>query len=193
MKIEEWFGLLGLLAAGALIAVALFPDDAWDRESAVDSSVKAISRTGVWPTPPSAAWQPQTAQQPQMVPVVTVQPAPIGARQIKPGLMRFEQAPKVRFNGPIQQISETPGSDGQIHVWLHDPQGGEMHLSVGPAWFLHYMGCVLTHDAVISGIGFQFDDAQRAPMVYVKKIVTGTQTCQMRNDEGFALWSNQLR
>ncbi len=191
MKIEEWLGILGLLAAGALIAIALFPDDAWESKSSADSSVKAISRVGAWPTPPASAWQ--MPQQPQVVPVVTVQPAPVGVRKIQPGLMRFEQAPKVRFNGPIQQISETPGSDGQIHIWLHDPQGGELHLSVGPAWFLHYMGCVLTHDAVVSGIGFQFDLDQQGSTIYVKKIVAGTQTCQMRNDEGFALWSNQLR
>lgn len=190
MKIEEWVGILGLLGAGALIAIAFFPDDAWEAKSTADSSVKEISRVGAWQIPPASVWQ--TAQQPQMVPVMTVQPAPLGARQIKPGLMRFEQAPKVRFSGPIQQISETPGSDGQIHVWVNDA-GGERHISVGPAWFLHYLGCVLTHDAVISGLGFQFDIDQKAPTIYVQKIVANGQTCQMRNDEGFALWSNQLR
>ena len=111
----------------------------------------------------------------------------------QPGLMPFEQAPRQRFTGTIQQISEMPQRDGQMHVTLHDPAGREVHLSVAPDWFLQYMGCILTHDGQISGVGFLFDESVIGRVVYVKKLVVGAKTCHLRNDEGFALWSNQLR
>ncbi len=139
--------------------------------------------------------QQQWAVQPGQQPPAAGNPKPARRRTLKPkpGLMPFEQAPKVRFSGAIQQVSEMPQRDGQMHVTLHDPAGREVHLSVAPDWFLQYMGCSLRHDATISGVGFQFDDSPVGRVIYVKKLVTGRQTCHLRNDEGFALWSNQLR
>ena len=214
MKFEEWLAVLGFFAVMAVVVFALLPHNLWQvrswgagRAGAVDqaNAVRQPSPASLWPGVPSALdWQ--VVGQPmggvvseQISPVAVVRALPPEAArrprtiQAKPGLMPFEQAARVRFNGSIQQISELQQRDGQIHVWLNDPQGREQHLSVAPSWFLQYMGCILRHDAAISGVGFQFDRTAVGASIYVKKLVIGKKVCHLRNDEGFALWSNQLR
>ena len=83
--------------------------------------------------------------------------------------------------------------DGQIHIWVDDARGVERRVSVGPSWFLKYTGCTIAHDITVSGVGFMFDRAGRDPLIYAKKIIINGKKCRLRNDEGFALWSNRLR
>lgn len=125
---------------------------------------------------------------PQMVNVAQQQATPQAT-----GLLDFEQAPEKSFSGTVQQVSELQQKDGQIHVWLNTPTGVEQEISVGPSWFLRYIGCEIAHDSAISGVGFYFDTITKDPIIYAQKISLNGRVCQLRNDEGFALWSNQLR
>ncbi len=192
MKLEEWLTALGLFAVVAVVVFAISPSDLWQGGGSAAPASLAVQAgqagllpvTGVQPPVQGVA-----AAMVQSVP--STQPLRITRPQ--PGLMPFEQAAQVRFSGTIQQISELQQQDGQIHLWLNDPLGQEQHLSVAPAWFLHYMGCSLQHDAAISGTGFRFDKSNNKALIYVKKLIIGRNVCHMRNDEGFALWSNQLR
>ena len=196
MKFEEWLAVLGFFAVIAAMVVAILPDRLWQTQTFDAGRIDGGAWVGVVPNVPTggrvaaqglaqsvtvAAFQPQTN-----TPMPTT-------RRAQPGLVPFEQAARVRFSGAIQQISEMQQQDGQIHVWLTDALGKEHHLSVAPSWFLHYMGCTLVHDAAISGVGFQFSGTQKDALTYVKKLVIGKKVCHLRNDEGFALWSNQLR
>lgn len=121
--------------------------------------------------------------------------APVAARKAPAqlGMMPFEQAPQVRFDGKIQQVTEFQQQDGQIHIWIHDQSGRELQISVAPRWFLEYMGCQLTHDIPVAGQGFRFDNQGADPLIYAQKIRVNGKNCRLRNDEGFALWSNRLR
>ena len=197
MKFEEWLTVLGFFAVIAVMVLAILPENLWQTQRSGVNQVDAAVQVGLLPDLPGGrAWQQPPVQG---VAVAAVRPLPnvngVQKRTTrpKPGLMPFEQAARVRFSGTIQQISELQRQDGQIHVWLNDPQGKEQHLSVAPSWFLHYMGCTLRHDAAISGVGFQFDKTRKGSVTYVKKLVIGKTVCHLRNDEGFALWSNQLR
>ena len=109
------------------------------------------------------------------------------------GLVLLQQTPQVNFSGKVQQVTEQPQSDGQLHVWLQDANGAESRISVGPGWFLKYLGCDLTHDAVVDGAGFTYERNGTSPLIYAKRIRINGRACQLRNDEGFALWSNKLR
>lgn len=194
MKLEEWLTALGLFAVLAVVLVAILPTGLWQTGGS-DSNAGLVAQAGF---PPSAAGVAGVSPSPaQSVPAAVVRPVPDAmpprTTRPQPGMMPFEQAAQVRFSGAIQQISELQQQDGQIHLWLKGPLGQEQHLSVAPSWFLQYMGCQLLHDATVSGTGFQFDKLNKQALIYVKKLVIGKTVCHLRNDEGFALWSNQLR
>ncbi len=183
---------IGLVALVGVGVVALFADLAGLNTTPVSpvQSQPAASVVGMTTVPGAG---PVTAQ---MIPVAaTVQPdAGTTVRTTpKPGLILLQNAPRINFSGTIQQITEQPQSDGQLHVWVQDAQGLETRISVGPGWFLQYLGCELAHDIPLSGSGFTFQQTGRNPLVYARKIVVNGKTCQLRNDEGFALWSNKLR
>ena len=191
MKLEEWLTALGLFAVIAVVLFAISPGGLWQTGQSdlqpvgvAQASLMSAAASGVAPAA-------------QAVPAAVVQPMapamPPRTTRPQPGMMPFEQAAQVRFNGTIQQISELQQQDGQIHLWLNGPMGQEQHLSVAPSWFLQYMGCTLLHDAAISGVGFQFDKSNNKALIYVQKLTIGKTICHLRNDEGFALWSNQLR
>jgi hypothetical protein len=127
-----------------------------------------------------------------MIPVATVQPAP-QAGGVGKGMTSLQRAPQIKFQGTIQQITEQPQSDGQLHIWITSPDGTERRISIAPGWFLQYLGCVLQHDITVSGSGFVFQQEIGNGLVYARKILVNGKTCQLRNDEGFALWSNKLR
>ncbi|MBF0189379.1 MAG: hypothetical protein HQL50_15760 [Magnetococcales bacterium] len=112
----------------------------------------------------------------------------------KPGMTPFENAPTTTFSGTVQQITELPQRDGQIHIWVQDDQKNiERQVSIAPSWFLSYMWCEIRHDQAISGKGFEFDRGARSALIYARWIVVDGKTCHLRNDEGFALWSSRLR
>ncbi|CAK0775806.1 putative Magnetosome protein MamS [Gammaproteobacteria bacterium] len=166
-----------LLLMGLLMVALLFPD--WFNASPLAN--RPVSTPMVVDGAPV-----------RMIPVATVQPTPRvdGAGK---GMMSLQRTPQVNFQGIVQQITEQPQSDGQLHVWLNSSGGVERRVSVAPGWFLQYLGCQLQHDIMISGSGFIFQQETGNELVYAKKIVVNGKTCQLRNDEGFALWSNKLR
>ncbi|CAK0765324.1 putative Magnetosome protein MamS [Gammaproteobacteria bacterium] len=175
-------GMLLLMVVG-LVAL-LFPNG-FSLVPATDQSMPATQMTTqIAPVTPV-----------RMIPIATVQPTP---RVAGKGLKPLGETPQVKFQGTVQQITEQPQSDGQLHVWLNSA-GGETRVSVAPGWFLQYLGCQLLHDITISGVGFIFQPVAGTAtgigndLIYAKKIVINGKTCQLRNDEGFALWSNKLR
>ncbi|GMT41910.1 MAG: hypothetical protein IEMM0002_0321 [bacterium] len=179
MKTENWIVSLGIVFLLFTSVIALLPDDLLEADLPNPTSGIAIN--------------PMTAGG-RLVPAAALTP---GANTKLPGLRNFENFPSVRFEGIVQQVSELPQHDGQIHIWVEPPQGGpqggEQRISVGPEWFLKYTGCAIAHDIKISGVGFLFDKPGQDPMVYAKKIRIGRKVCRLRNDEGFSLWSNRLR
>ena len=195
MKFEEWLAVVGFFAVIIVMVFAILPDNLWQTQRLAANQVSAAAQVGVFPNSPGGVvWQtPAQSVTAAVVRPVAATPNNRRTTRPQPGLMPFEQAARVRFRGKIQQISELQRQDGQIHVWLNDSLGKEQHLSVAPSWFLHYMSCDLAHDAAISGVGFRFDKTRDGAVTYVKKLVVGKTVCHLRNDEGFALWSNQLR
>ncbi len=114
-------------------------------------------------------------------------------RKAQQGMVPFEQVPLIPFDGIVQEVSAMPRRDNQVHIWLDGNAAQKIHVSVGPDWFLRFEGCVMTHNQSISGVGFNFDSNKPVDVIYAKKITINGRTCQLRNDEGFALWSNKLQ
>ncbi|MGN7613620.1 hypothetical protein ACQZV8_16220 [Magnetococcales bacterium HHB-1] len=212
---EDWLTIIAILFVVGISIIALLPEGAWESStSSVAPRVQAETapdrgnNTMISPAPqmvipqqrrmeaqppPQAVMPQQRRMEPQQRPAQAVTPERIGRVKAQPGLIPFEQAKRVRFKGTVQQITEAPRNDGHLHLWLHDAKGREIHLSVAPDWFLTYLGCPLQHDILVAGSGFQFDRDTKSPLIYAKKVIINNRTCHLRNDEGFALWSNQLR
>ncbi|MEW6219746.1 MAG: hypothetical protein AB1634_09480 [Thermodesulfobacteriota bacterium] len=184
MRIEDNVVIMAAVILVAVTVAALLPPDLL-RE--VRHELAAPMAQGLAPL--SSRSQGWTAAGPQAVPAAQLAPR----ATFKPGVIKLEQAPVVRFSGVIQQLSEMPQQDGQIHLWLEATDKRELRISVAPSWFLEYTGCRLSHDQAISGVGFQFDASGPEPLIYARRLQVGGTTCQLRNDEGFALWSNRLR
>ncbi|MBF0448132.1 MAG: hypothetical protein HQL67_08035 [Magnetococcales bacterium] len=207
MKLEEGIGLIAVIFILSLVVAAVMPDDLWEGES-LESKMRSTLHSGPGVTPASNAWAAGPLQGVAVAAVTPTQqmtvapnsnfvtdPALDRTTVPQPGLIPFSQAPRVNFSGTIQQITELQKQDGQIHIWLTDSTTGiDQRISVAPSWFLKYTGCTLLHDMAISGTGFQFDKTLgKNALIYAKKIVINRRPCHLRNDEGFALWSNKLR
>ncbi|MBF0179727.1 MAG: hypothetical protein HQM03_06845 [Magnetococcales bacterium] len=185
----EWVVAGGLLLLLAGILVALFADALSGNPPAPDVAL-AGQTVGV---PPGVDPILDNAGDGlRMIPVAATRPVDPGGTT---ALVQLTQAPRLTFGGKIHQISEQPQTDGQLHVWLQDPKQGELRVSVGPGWFLKYLGCSLRHDAQMDGAGFRYDGqgGQGPALVYARRIRIDGKDCQLRNDEGFALWSNKLQ
>ncbi len=196
--VGEWWIVGGLLFLLGIVLDALFADAG--RPIPVQPTATAVPTTApqtvpqtllpaaVPPTALGAATTPA-----RMIPIA-VQPTPrIDTTANGSGVVSLPQNPQVNFRGSVQQITEQPQSDGQLHVWITSANGQELRVSVAPGWFLQYVGCPLQHDITIAGSGFVFQQATGNDLVYAKRIVVNGKTCQLRNDDGFALWSNKLR
>ncbi|ABK44750.1 hypothetical protein Mmc1_2249 [Magnetococcus marinus MC-1] len=210
MKWEEWIGVLAALFMVGLIVMTLMPNQVgslFSGDTGLGQGVKmnvpqpgAVGPAYVQGQPralqiaaqTAPATQPQ-ATQPQAVGDALNPVRNDGGAPVQPGVVPFRQAPLVSFEGTIQQISEIQWQDKQIHIWLSQPGNGELHISVAPSWFLAFMGCTLQHDMQVSGRGFKFDNINKDAVVYAKFLRLGAKRCHLRNDEGFALWSNKLR
>lgn len=109
-----------------------------------------------------------------------------------PGLTPFTRPKLMQFGGRITQIASI-GNDmgwGQIHIWIDDGTGAVREVSVAPQSYLTQIGCPALDNARVNGTGFQFDMAQPNAGLYAKTLVVGGQTCNLRDDEGLALWMN---
>ncbi|MBF0144763.1 MAG: hypothetical protein HQL84_02060 [Magnetococcales bacterium] len=207
MKVEEGLAFLAAAVIVVIVVVALLPDAFWHhqgdgREQALSvmdqggGQALFVAMPGAMANHsevPGSLWN---GVQPHMTPVAGQNVGNTVADQPVPqpgGPLNFEQAPRVQFYGKVQQITEIQQNDGQIHIWIHDPVGGEMQISVAPHWFLKLVNCPLNHDSTVTGMGFRFDRKNKDALVYAKKIQVNGRICHLRNDEGFALWSNKLR
>ncbi|MBF0339543.1 MAG: hypothetical protein HQL95_01100 [Magnetococcales bacterium] len=185
MGLAEWILVAGVLVVLLIVVAALLPERVWERKAALQPMV-----TG--PVGSNALLRPGDQQALRMIPVAAPRTPPDGGTGIA-GLAQLQQAPTVTFSGTVQQVSEQPQSDGQLHLWLTTANGTESRISVGPGWFLKYLGCPLAHDVAVDGAGFSYEKNGVRPLIYAKRIRINGRICQLRNDEGFALWSNKLR
>ncbi|MEO5345519.1 MAG: hypothetical protein H7834_03955 [Magnetococcus sp. YQC-9] len=184
MGLAEWILVGGVLVVLGIVLAALLPERLWERSVAPQSSGMGQGS--------NAQWHPGDQQGVRMIPVAAPRTPPDGGTGAA-GLVMLQQAPTVTFSGKVQQISEQPQSDGQLHLWLTAANGVETRISVGPGWFLKYLGCPLAHDVAVDGVGFSYEKGGARPLIYAKRIRINGRLCQLRNDEGFALWSNKLR
>ncbi len=200
MKTENWIVAFGAGILFAVLLVALLPDDLWDDEAhhaaqAVGNAVGVMpgdARGGRRITElPAAA--PGFSRQPNYPPQLRGRAVAMPAGR---GLVPFSAARTEAFNGTVAQVQGS-GVDqgwGQIHVWIADRNGDAMELSMAPDWYLEYMGCGVTRNMYVKGTGFIFDtDGMAQPLLYAKDVTVNGVKCKLRNDEGFALWSNRLR
>ncbi|MBF0191932.1 MAG: hypothetical protein HQL99_12460 [Magnetococcales bacterium] len=189
MEPGEWIVVAGMVFVVGMVVAALLPDRFWQSSAPPVAAVVAAPQTGT-----NALLTPPGQEALRMIPVAAVARTPAdGTGTGATGLVLLQQSPTVNFSGSVQQISEQPQSDGQLHLWINDANGREMRISVGPGWFLKYLGCPLAHDVAVEGAGFSFERNGTSPLIYAKRIRINGRLCQLRNDEGFALWSNKLR
>ena len=118
-----------------------------------------------------------------------------GRKTAIPGLIPFSRAKTERFGGTVMRMSSMGPDTGwdQIHVWIDAGGGASREVSVAPQWFLQHLGCPIKEKSTIQGVGFKFDKVRPNAELYAKSIAVDGNSCRLRNDEGFALWSNQLR
>ena len=50
----------------------------------------------------------------------------------------------------------------------------------------------MTQNYLVNGMAFRFDTAGPDTPIYARTIKVNGRPCQLRSDEGFALWSNRL-
>ncbi|MBF0273084.1 MAG: hypothetical protein HQL98_13625 [Magnetococcales bacterium] len=189
MEPGEWIVVAGMVFVVGVMVASLLPDRFWEPTKPQTLPVAATTpQVGT-----NALLKPPGQEALRMIPVAAARTPTDGAGAGASGLVLLQQSPTVKFAGTVQQISEQPQSDGQLHLWINGANGQEMRISVGPGWFLKYLGCPLAHDVAVDGSGFSFERNGTSPLIYAKRIRINGRLCQLRNDEGFALWSNKLR
>lgn len=77
--------------------------------------------------------------------------------------------------------------------WLVTDGGGSRQISLAPDWYLQYLGCPVSENMHVKGTAYKFDTVRSGAKLFAKTIAVNGKTCRLRNDEGFALWSNRLR
>ena len=118
-----------------------------------------------------------------------------GRKSAMPGLIPFSQAKSQRFRGSVTRLAVRGENTGwsQVHIWVDNGSGTSREVSVAPKWYLEYLGCRVQDNSTVRGVGFKFDRVRPNAELYAKNITIEEKSCRLRNDEGFALWSNQLR
>ncbi|WP_135075531.1 magnetosome protein MamS [Terasakiella sp. SH-1] len=109
-------------------------------------------------------------------------------------MQALNKAPTVKYQGNVLRMlsrGDTIGW-GQVHIWVDTGPGVAKEVSIGPNWFLNHLGCRLSKGKNVRGIAYKFDKQDPNGLLYAKNIVVDGITCRLRNDEGFALWSNRL-
>jgi hypothetical protein len=193
MKIEHGILGVGMVCGLVLVVAAMTPDDFWDRDvTNATSAVAGISDTRagiVAPVPGSPSMAPggQNSQGPASL--------SWGRNVAMAGLTPFTKARSQRFQGRIDMVL-VRGADvgwGQVHIWVGNGLDSPQQVSLAPDWYLKYLGCPTVENMHVKGAAFDFDTMQTSDKLYAKTITVNGKTCRLRNDEGFALWSNRLR
>ncbi len=112
-----------------------------------------------------------------------------------PGLVPFSRPAQERFSGRVTQVTAL-GADagwGQVHITITDDiTGASRIVSLAPTWYLQYLGCGVMQNYQVSGQAFRFDAPAADVPLYARTIKVNGRPCQLRSDEGFALWSSKL-
>ncbi|SCA56620.1 putative Magnetosome protein MamS [Candidatus Terasakiella magnetica] len=109
-------------------------------------------------------------------------------------MQALTQAKTLKYEGNVLRMisrGDTIGW-GQVHIWVDTGPGVSKEVSIGPNWFLNHLGCRLSKNKMVRGVAYKFDKNDPNGLLYAKNIVVDGITCRLRNDEGFALWSNRL-
>ncbi len=174
MKAEHWVVAAGIAFAILVLVGAMIPEDALDGSpAAVTGLVQGAGTNAAAPV----------AEAPQQQNTAT-------------GLVPFSRAKTGRFEGKVVRIVSLGSSTGwgQLHIWIDEGAGGPAkEVSIAPDWYLMHMGCAVKERSRVNGTVFSFGNARPDPEYYAKNITIDGRTCDLRNDEGFALWSNRLR
>ena len=120
--------------------------------------------------------------------------APTAAPGI-PGLVPFARPAQERFSGRVTQVMALGAEAGwgQVHITVLDETTGVSRtVSLAPTWYLQYQGCAVMQNYQVSGAAFRFDAPGADVPFYARTIKVNGRPCQLRSDEGFALWSNRL-
>jgi hypothetical protein len=182
MKAENWVIIAGLALALLLLVSAIVPEGWRDGTS---PGVVADSATGA-PEQNAAA----------LTGTGGGARANADTRKTPAGMVPFSKARTTRFQGKVVRVISLGNTTGwgQLHVWVDDGGGGpSKEISIAPDWFLIHLGCMIKENTRVKGVAFSFGKMRPDPELYVKNITVDGKTCDLRNDEGFALWSNRLR
>ncbi|CAK0765521.1 Magnetosome protein MamS [uncultured Gammaproteobacteria bacterium] len=198
MKLER--SVIGIGAAfGIFVLIAAVVSDSYDDAPDFDASGKLIAEAvgaGAGVGTPGL----NAPQMPQELSVLGGGMAgrPVGGRMQPaaiPGLVPFSRPLPERFAGRVVQVM-TLGAEtgwGQVHITIaSDATGARQIVSLAPTWYLQYLGCSVMRDNQVSGAAFRFDSASADVPLYARTIKVNGRPCQLRSDEGFALWSNRL-
>ncbi|MFN3076728.1 MAG: hypothetical protein ABT940_07605 [Alphaproteobacteria bacterium] len=209
----------GAVFVVAVIGAAMIPDDVWERSGGEAGVViaHAVGAGGGIANPamihPVAPMAPMAAGQVQgqvmgeapgggmamnVAGAATPAQAPGGAwgrGSATRGLIPFTRAKTQPFSGRVASMVVLGGDVGwgQVHIWVGDVGQPVQQVSLGPDWYLNYLGCAVAENAMVRGIAFKFDNLQSNVELYAKTLTVNGLECRLRNDEGFALWSNQLQ
>ena len=195
MRLEKFVMGSGAVLGLFVLIAAVVSDDFGDHTDLDDSGkliAEAIGAGAGVGTPGLNA-----PQLPQSLPMGGVmQPAALAAQPATiPGLVPFARPTQERFAGRVNQVTAL-GADtgwGQVHITIIDDLTGTARLvSLAPGWYLHYLGCTVTPSAQVAGMGFRFDAVGADTPLYARVIKVNGRPCQLRSDEGFALWSNRV-
>jgi hypothetical protein len=201
MKPEHMLLGGGLAFVVGLMAVAMIPDGAWDRDMPnVSAAVANMAEAGAGlagPTylSPNNLSGADAGGLPQAPTMMVPDGAPKAWNVAMPGLQPFSRAQTSRFTGRVSEMV-VRGKDigwGQVHVWLTGGPGPAQEVSLAPDWYLKYQGCAVGKNDVVSGVAFRFDVKVSNGELYAQTIDVNGRKCRLRNDEGFALWSAQLQ
>ena len=127
--------------------------------------------------------------------VQTGNPYGWGRKSAPLGMAPFSRAKSERFLGTVTRVKVRGENTGwsQVHIWVDNGSGTVREVSIAPKWFLGFTGCKVKGNSRVRGAGFKFDRVQSNAVLYAKNIKIGDKSCRLRNNEGFALWSNKLR
>ena len=176
MKAENWILGVGAAFVIVLVGTAMVPDDFWNEDLPAVATTLADSAGAGGTAPP---------------PLAVVR----GRNVAMSGLTPFSRAESYRFDGRVVRIISR-GADlgwGQVHVWIAGGPEAVREISLAPEWYLQYLSCAVSKNARVAGVAFRFDAKRPNAELYAKTVTVNGKTCRLRNDEGFALWSNKLR
>lgn len=173
MKAEQWVIGVGTTFLLIVVIAAMLPDSLWS-DGNVSRGTAAVD----------------TATETAAADV-----AAAGQNSLASALVPFSKATSGNFAGRVVRVVSL-GSDtgwGQVHIWVDNGSGTAQEVSVAPDWYLQNQGCTVAENAQVRGTAFRFGPDRPDTEVYARNITVNGSSCNLRNDEGFALWSNRMR